>query len=142
VSSLTSLNFTLTLEGDTQKVDGSVGPSGESVLQLSDPDGSDISKPLEFDDLGATLAGIARALQDPAYTTIAWINNVQSLGVSGTVSGQQLVALMPSAAAEAQVTVKIWVDDQGLVRRVRIEGPVTPDDPQDMVRVLDVGSER
>ena len=37
------------------------------------------------------------------------------------------------------MTVKIWVDAENLVRRVRIEGPVTPDDPPDLVRVLDIG---
>ena len=80
-----------------------MGPSGGPALQLSDPDGTDISLPLKFDDLGASLAGIARALQDPADTTSAWIDNVQSRGVSGTVSGEQLIVLIPSAAPEASV---------------------------------------
>ena len=139
MSSVRSLTFTLTHEGGTQKVEGSVKPSGSPALELSDPDGTDISLPFRFDDLGATLAGVARALQDPADTTSAWINNVQSRGVSGTVSGQQLIPLIPSAAPEASVTVKIWVDAESIVRRVRIEGAVTSDDPPDLVRVLDIG---
>ena len=139
LSSLRTLSFTLTHEGGTQKVEGSVKLPDQVTTGLADPAAADMSLPFTFEDLGATLAGIARALEDPADTAGAWINNVQSRGVSGSITGQQLVALIPSAEPEARVTVKIWVDAGSAVRRIRIEGPVIPDDPPDVVRVLDLG---
>ena len=138
MTSVKSLSFTLTIEGGSQSVEGSVALPDQINLQLSDPKGADISLPFRFEDLGMTLAGIARAIQDPADTTGAWIDNVRSRGVSGTVAGQQLIALIPSAVSDAKVTLTMWVDAQSMVRRVRIEGPVVPDDPPDVVRVLDV----
>ena len=50
-----------------------------------------------------------------------------------------LSALIPTAVADARVAVSIWFDDRGRIVRLRIEGAVTPDDPPDAVRVLDVG---
>ena len=142
LSSLISLSFTLVHEGDTQKVEGSVKLPDQVTLELDDPAGTDISAPFDFSNLGETLAGIARAMQDPDDTAGTWINNVQSRGVSGTLLGQQLSALIPSAVADVKVTVKMWVDDDEMVRRVRIEGPVTPGDPPEMVRVLDLSDLR
>ena len=138
MTSLKSLSFTLTREGDTQKVQASVTLPDQVDLQLSDPEGTDISLPFRFEDLGVTLASIARAIQDPADTTGAWIDNVQSRGVAGTVSGQQLVALIPSAVSDAKVSLTMWVDADGMVRRVRLEGAIVANDPPEAVRVLDL----
>ena len=50
--------------------------------------------------------------------------------------------MIPTAVADAPVAVSIWFDDRGRIVRLRIEGAVTPDDPPDAVRVLDVGGFR
>jgi len=56
----------------------------------------------------------------------------------GTVQGQDLNAQVTTAVADAHVDVSLWFDDKDRVRGPRIEGAVTPDDPPDAVRVLDV----
>ena len=95
--------------------------------------------PLNFDDLGATLSGIAAAIQGPVEAKSTWVDSLSREGISGTVLGSDLSALIPTAVADAPVAVSIWFDDRGRIVRLRIEGAVTPDDPPDAVRVLDVG---
>ena len=156
MADLKSLTYTLTAEPDgaplmagmaATKVDGTVALPDEVSLQTTDAAGtvsqvSPESLPFNFKDLGKTLGNIALAIQDPADTTGAWIDNVRNRGVSGTVSGQQIAALIPSAAPEGSVTVTLWVDEQSIVRRVRIEGQVTSDDAPEMVRVLELSDPR
>ena len=94
------------------------------------------SLPFNFQDLGNTLGGIVRALDDPRYTSTQNLAGVPSLGVAGTVAGQRLSALIPSAVPDAEVRLEVWVGEDHLIRRVRIEGSVAANDPPKMVRVL------
>ena len=84
------------------------------------------------------IGAIAGAIQGPEDTPRQWIDNVPSRGAAGTVLGEHLAALVPSVPAEAQLTVQMWFDTDGLIRRVRIEGPLAPDDPPGVVRVLEM----
>ena len=153
MADLKSLTYTLTAQPDgatltaeitATKADGTVALPDVVSVRATDAAGatSDVppdSLPFNFEDLGVTLGNIARAIQDPVDSTGAWIDNVQSRGVSGTLSGQQLIGFIPSAAADARITVTMWVDAESMVRRVRIEGAIVPDDPPESVRVLDLG---
>ena len=145
-----SLSFTLTGDPEAQKVEGTLGSKGtltlvkEGIVTVTDSEGIELeldasSLPLSFDSLGTTLSSIAGALQEPVDTKAAFIDNLKRRGVTGTVLGADLSALVPTAVADARVTVSLWFDDKSRVRRLRIEGAVTPDDPPDTVRVLDVG---
>jgi hypothetical protein len=150
MSSLKSLSFALTTdpegsplaEGeDATKAEGTVILPDEVTLQVTGSTGtpqsaSADSLPFEFKDLAVTVGGIAGALQDAVDTERKWIDNVPHRGLSGTVPGQQLAALIPSAVSDATVKVSLWLAEDGLIRLVRIEGPVAPDDPSDVVRLL------
>ena len=94
------------------------------------------SLPLNFLNLGVTLADIARALQGPLYTTDKTIDGVASRGIGGSLLGRDLQPLVRSAIADARVALEVWVGEDNLIRRVRIEGAVTPSDPADLVRIL------
>jgi hypothetical protein len=96
--------------------------------------------PLNFDNLGATLSAISAALQEPVEAKSTWVDSLSREGLTGTVLGSDLSALIPTAVADARVAVSIWFDDRGRIVRLRIEGKVTPDDLPDAVRVLDVGA--
>ena len=116
----------------------------EGVVTVTDSAGTtqDLdasSLPFSFNSLGPTLSAIAGALQEPVDTKGAFIDNVKRRGVSGTVLGSDLSALVPTAVADARVTVSLWFDDRDRIVRLRIEGAVTPDDPPDAVRVLNAG---
>ena len=145
-----SLSFKLTGDPEARKVEGTLDRKGtltlvrEGVVTVTDIAGTTqvldaSSLPFSFDSLGATLSAIAGALQDPVDTKAAFINNLKRRGISGTVLGSDLSTLVSTAVADARVTVSLWFDDKGRIRRLRIEGAVTPDDPPDTVRVLDVG---
>ena len=148
-----SLSFTLTGDPEAQKVAGTLGSKGELVLvregvvTVTDSTGTtqDLdasSLPFSFESLGATLGEIAGALQEPVDTEGQYFDNRKRRGISGTVLGSDLSALVPTAVADARVAVSLWFDDEGRIVRVRIEGKVTPGDLPDAVRVLDVGGFR
>ena len=152
MSSLSSLSFTLTAEPEgtslmpniqARSIQGSVELPGEVTLRTPDAAGvtSEISVdslPFDFTDLGVKIGAIARAIQGPEDTARQWIDNVPSRGATGTVLGEHLGGLVPSVAAAAQLTVQMWFSGDGLVRRIRIEGPLAPDDPPDAARVLEL----
>ena len=115
MSALTSLSFSVT----------------------SEPEGLPFAEVI----LPADIANVMKALDDPAETANKWIDNQPHRGFSGTVRGDAIKGLVPAAAADATATLTLWVSDSGDVRRLQIEGPVTPDDPPDAVRVLDIGGE-
>ena len=94
------------------------------------------SLPFNLLDLGATLGKIASSIAAPAFTTEKEIGGVVAQGIAGTVSGADLTPLIPSAVAEVQVELELWIDGDGLLRRVRIPGPVASKDPPDIVRIL------
>ena len=152
MSSLSSLSFTLAAEPEetplmpdiqARSIQGSVQLPNQVTVQATDVAGatSEVSAdslPFDFTGLGVKIGAIARAIQGPKDTARQWIDNVPSRGATGTVSGEDLGGLVPSAPADAQLTVQMWFDSDGLVRRVRIEGPLAPNDPPGVVRVLEM----
>ena len=145
-----SLSFTSEPEGtplmpaiQAVTIQGSVVLPADVTLQATDAAGatSEVSAhsvPFDFTDLGVKIGTIARAMQGPEDTARQWIDNVPSRGVAGTVQGEHLAVLVPSVPAEVQLTVQMWFSDDGLVRRVRIEGPLAPNDPPGVARVLEL----
>ena len=150
---VSALGFTLTGDPAAKKVEGRLGSKGKltlikkGIVTVTDSAGTvqevaEGSLPVSFDGLGATLSGIAAAIQEPVEANGQWVDSVSREGISGIVLGSDLSALVPTAIADAPVAVLIWFDDRGRIVRLRIEGKVTPDDPPDAVRVLDVGDFR
>ena len=149
---VSALGFSLKGDPAAKKIEGRLGSKGkltlvkEGIVTVTDSAGTaevaGDTVPLNFDDLGATLSGIAAAIQGPVEAKSTWVDSLSREGISGTVLGSDLSALIPTAVADARVAVSIWFDDRGRIVRLRIEGKVTPDDPPDAVRVLDVGDFR
>ena len=152
MAALKSLSFTLVVgEGGgplmagmaANKIEGDVVLPDQVTIQITEPGGEPQpappdSVPFRFDGLAATLADILGALQDPSDAPRLWINNVPSRGFSGSVSGEQLTSLIPTAIPDATVTVSVWLGQDGLVRRIEFQGPVAPDDAPEAVRVLEL----
>jgi hypothetical protein len=90
-------------------------------------------------DLGRTLAGIARGIQEPTLIASQTIEGIPSQGIAGSVSGQQLAPLIPSATPDTKVPLEVWVGSDHLIRRVRISGQVVSADQPGVVRVLSLG---
>ena len=93
--------------------------------------------PFEFRDLGVTLAGILRSVDSPAFGAGQDINGVSTLGITGTVTGSDLATLIPGANVDAMLDIELYVDSDGLVRRVRLSDAIVEGDVATVVRVLD-----
>ena len=106
-----------------------------NVSFTSEPAGLAMAEDIQPGAIGAIVTG----MQEPQDTSNQWIENVPHRGIMGTVRGDVLAGLVPSADAVALATVKIWVSDAGVVRQLRIEGALAPDDPENSVRILDLG---
>ena len=133
MSALKSLSFALTSEPEGAALaPGFAGGKIEGVVALGEGASVEVagqrvptaSVPINLLDLGAAVGEVVRALQDPADAASVWIDNKPHRGLSGTVAGQSLIGLFPSLGPEAGVGVTVWLGDDGLVRRVRVEGAV------------------
>ena len=94
------------------------------------------SLPFNFLDLGVNLGKIVSSMTTPKFTAEKELDGIVVQGVAGTVSGVDLKPLIPSALAEAQVGLNLWIDSDGLLRRVHISGPVIAQDSPDIIRIL------
>jgi len=149
---VTKLTFTLKGDPAFKNVEGTLGSKAtlsrvvDGMVTVTDSAGTaevaGDTVPLSFDNLGATLSAITAAIQEPVEAKSTWVDSLSREGLTGTVLGSDLSALIPTAVADARVAVSIWFDDRGRIVRLRIEGKVTPNDPPDAVRVLDVGAFR
>ena len=150
---VTKLTFTLKGDPAFKNVEGTLGSKGtlsrvtEGMVTVTDTEGTvqevdGGTVPFDFDGLGATLSAITAAIQEPVEAKNVWVDSLSREGLTGTVLGSDLSALIPTAIADAPVAVSIWFDDRGRIVRLRIEGKVTPEDPPDAVRVLDLGAFR
>ena len=100
-------------------------PSGNSLKDIFDPTQG--------------IKAVANALQNPEVTADEQVGGVATYRVEGTVDSAILEAAAPIAEPGLTVNVKVWIGkDDSLIRRVRLEGPIAPDEPQDIVRTLDV----
>ena len=93
--------------------------------------------PFDFRDLGVTLAGVVRSVDAPALGDGLDVDGVSTTSVTGTVTGGALTTLIPGANVDAVLDVQLWVDDDGLVRRVRLSDPIVAGDAPNVVRILD-----
>ena len=147
---LKSLSFTLTSEGaplipglEAQKVVGELTLPDQVSLQVTDAEGTALdvqagSLPLGLAGLVVTVSGLTKGLQNPVEADGQWIDNRPHRGISGTVSGTLLAGLFPSVAPDATVTLHLYFGENGLIRRIRIEGPLAPGELPESVRVLDL----
>jgi hypothetical protein len=113
---LTSLTFTFTTEPEGLDVAADVQPSA--------------------------ISDIMKAIEESTHSTPQWIDNVSLRGIAGMVRGEVLSGLVPSANADATVTVKVWLSETGMLRQLRIEGAAATGDPANAVRVLDLAASK
>ena len=98
------------------------------------------SLPFNFLNLGVNLGHIVRALGGPTYTTNQEIDGVLSYGIAGSVLAGDLSRLVRAASGDVQVGLELWVGDDDLIRRLRIEGPLVSRDAPGVVRILTLES--
>ena len=89
-------------------------------------------------ELPKLFAGIVGNITDIKYASNTWIDNVSYKGVSGTYTAQGLSTLVPGAVDGNVIKISAWVSDEGVLRRIRLEGALTSDDSARAIRTFDI----
>ena len=92
--------------------------------------------PFNLRDLGSTLSGLLKAIEEPMHAGDETLDGVASTVISGSISGAAIQPLIPGAEAGLQQEIEVWVGDDDLPRRVRISGQLLSNDAEQVVRVL------
>lgn len=100
-------------------------PSGNTIRDVFDP--------------AQGITAVANALENAEVTAEEQVGGVATFRVEGTVDSGVLEAAAPIAEPGLTVTVKVWIGkDDSLIRRIRLEGPIAPGEPSNIVRKLDI----
>ena len=75
---------------------------------------------------------------DPTYSSNTWIDNVQYQGITGTIDSGEFGILVPDSTTGNKADLTIWVSADSNLKRLKITGPLTTNDPQDAVRTVDI----
>jgi lipoprotein LprG len=77
------------------------------------------------------------SLQDAQVIGTDDVDGVQAYHLTGTVTSDILQAAAPIAKPGLIVPLEVWVGkDDGLIRRIYLNGPIAPDEPENIVRKL------
>ena len=89
-------------------------------------------------ELPKLFADIVGNITDIKYASNTWIDNVSYKGVSGIYTAQGLSTLVPGAVDGNVIKISAWVSDEGVLRRIRLEGALTSDDSARAIRTFDI----
>ena len=95
------------------------------------------SVPVNFSNLGQTLADITKAIKAPVLVGSERLGDRKTYHIKGTIQSEELSGLVPGASQEFTVDLDIWLDeaDKLLVQAV-ILGKVLPTDIPNARRLL------
>jgi hypothetical protein len=98
------------------------------------PEGTTISA---IFDPAAGIQAVARSLQEVRVAGVEKVGGDNTYLLEGQVDSGVLEAAAPIAEPGLTVNVKIWVGvDDYNIRQVRLEGPFSPGEPENIVRIL------
>ena len=84
---------------------------------------------------------IVRTAKDPAVSGQETLDGAATYRVTVKVGGEALRTLLPVAQAGREVPVTLWIGkDDGLIRRIRLEGPLNGSEPTNIARRLDLSA--
>ncbi|MGE3960225.1 MAG: LppX_LprAFG lipoprotein [Dehalococcoidia bacterium] len=88
-------------------------------------------------DPATGVTGLMRAVSDVEVIDREAVDGVDSYVLSTQVDSGNLTAFVGNAQPGTQVTARVWIGAEDLlVRRIEIEGPVAPNDAEDILRRL------
>ena len=100
-------------------------PSGVTIRNIFDP--------------AAGIRAVAGALQNVSVAPGEAVAGVATYRIEGDVDSGVLEAAAPIAEPGLTVQVVAWVDRRdSTIRRIRLEGPFSPDEPAGIVRILEL----
>ncbi len=112
--------------------------SNLKVIVTTDPENISVASDADISDKAPAFSDIISNLTDVGYASNTWIDNVSYKGVSGSYTVKGIDALVPGAVDGNVIKVSAWVSDEGVLRRVRLEGALTSDDSSSAIRTFDI----
>jgi hypothetical protein len=95
--------------------------------------------PFNFSNLGRTLSDIMLSMDNLSFSGGDTVDGVVSRRLKGSVTSDQLGALVPAADAGFQLAMDLWIGQgEPLLRKVRIQGQILSTDRPELVRVLHI----
>jgi hypothetical protein len=84
---------------------------------------------------------VARSLDNVSVDGVENVGGSDTYLLEGEVDSGVLKAAVPIAEPGLTVTVKLWVDVEDYsILQVRLEGPFAPDEPENIVRILQLSN--
>lgn len=113
----------------------------ETYIEVTNPAGEQLPR-LEFLNPDRILSAAVQLLENPAITGTEKIGDVQTTRIEGTfdVKGIEELAGTPIAGLEETqpLDVRLWIDQEGRVLRLELDGPLTRAETGPIVRRLDL----
>ena len=96
--------------------------------------------PFDFVNLGRTLSDIIPSMREVSFGVTESVDGVVSWHIRGVAASESLRTLLTGAGTGFEVVLELWIgQNDHLLRRIRIEGPVYSEDTAEVVRVLSIG---
>jgi hypothetical protein len=90
-------------------------------------------------DPAALVTSILGSIQDPKTEGQSEVDGVQAVKITGTLDSSAIEAALSSVQPGLPVTVDLWIGvEDGLPRRARISGRLAQDEPENIVRQVDL----
>lgn len=100
-------------------------PSGTTIKDVFDP--------------AQGVRAVATSMEGAKVTGEEEIDGADCYRVEGTVTSDVMEAAAPIAEPGLTITVRVWVDkEDSSIRRIRLEGRMAPDEPENIVRKLEL----
>jgi hypothetical protein len=100
-------------------------PSGTTIQDVADPAG--------------LVTSILTSLQEPMTAGRTELDGVQTVRVTGKMDSGAMQNVLPAVQPGLPVTVDLWLGlEDGLPRRARVSGQLAQDEPENIVRQIDL----
>jgi hypothetical protein len=95
--------------------------------------------PIALLDPSKGVLAVMEGLSEPTDEGTEEIDGVTLRKVSGTASAADVAPLVATSPSELEVPVTLWIgEDDVLLHRIEVSGPVAEGEPDDVVRVVEI----
>ena len=112
--------------------------SGLKVTVTTDSENTAVASDADINNNVSAFSDIINNMTDVTYASNTWIDNVSYKGASGSYTVKGIDVLVPGAIEGNVVKASVWVSDEGVLRRIKLEGALTSDDSDSSVRTFDI----
>jgi hypothetical protein len=97
--------------------------------------------PVAFFDPATGVLAVIEDVDDLAHDGSEEVADVDCYRLTGTLSSSSLEPLLPEAEGDEVVPLTIWIGkDDELLRRLQLDGPISPTEPDDAVRTIELSA--